>query len=90
MKELLNPNNPTQSRSLKDGVKFGFTLIATTLMVTPCHAEKEVKHGDFKLSPEMTKMLYQNCYSCHDEFEQEGDIRLDQLEKLHWMPDWIS
>ncbi|MDG1149911.1 MAG: DUF1588 domain-containing protein [Akkermansiaceae bacterium] len=82
MKELLNPNNPTQSRSLKDGVKFGFTLIATTLMVTPCHAEKEVKHGDFKLSPEMTKMLYQNCYSCHDEFEQEGDIRLDQLEKL--------
>lgn len=51
-------------------------------MVMPCHADKEANHGDFAQSPEIEKILYQNCFACHDEYEQEGDIRLDQLSKL--------
>lgn len=64
--------------SLAAGAIFSFTM----LMLTPCHADKEAKSGAFKMTPEMTKMIYANCYSCHDEFEQEGDIRLDNLETL--------
>lgn len=64
--------------SLAAGSIFSFTM----LMVIPCHGNKEASSGDFKVGPEMTKMLYANCYSCHDEWEQKGDIRLDQLETL--------
>jgi hypothetical protein len=60
----------------------GSFLISSMLLEVPCHAEKETATGDFKVSQEMTKLLYQNCFDCHDEHEQEGDIRLDQLEKL--------
>ncbi len=64
--------------SLATGSIFSFTM----LMVTPCHADKQAQSAAFKMTPEMTKMLYQNCTSCHDEFEQEGDVRLDQLGSL--------
>lgn len=64
--------------SLTAGSLFSLAI----LMASPCLAEKEAPVGDFKVSPEMKKLLYQNCFDCHDEYEQEGDIRLDQLEKL--------
>ncbi|MFT5906055.1 MAG: hypothetical protein ACI9E1_001660 [Cryomorphaceae bacterium] len=60
----------------------GSLLSSTILMVLPCHADKDTNHGDFVQTKEVTKILYENCYACHDEFEQEGDIRLDQLGKI--------
>ncbi len=60
----------------------GSVLSSTMLMVMPCHAAKDPKHGDFKVSPEMKKMLSAKCYACHDDWEQKGDIRLDQLGTL--------
>lgn len=68
--------------SSRPNLTVGSLFTYTMLMVAPCLAEKDADHGDFKVSPEMNKMLYANCFSCHDEYEQEGDIRLDQLEKL--------
>ena len=32
--------------------------------------------------PEATELLGNYCYSCHDEWEQKGDLRLDQLDEL--------
>ncbi len=60
----------------------GSILSLSMLMAAPCHADKEAKPVEFKQSKEVTKILYENCLACHDEFEQEGDIRFDTLGKL--------
>jgi hypothetical protein len=51
-------------------------------MVSTCHADKEGHPEAFKVTPGMENLLDANCYACHDEWEQEGKIRLDQLETL--------
>ena len=73
-----------QRKSFKKrpGLTAGSLFSLTILMVTPCHADKSAGHAPFKVSPEMGKLLYENCTSCHDDSEQEGDIRLDQLDQL--------
>jgi hypothetical protein len=64
--------------SLVSGSIFSLAM----LLVTPCHAEKEAIPVDFKQNPEITKILYENCLACHDEYEQKGDIRFDHLGKI--------
>ncbi len=65
----------------RPGLTAGSLFSLTILMVAPCHAGKDAQMP-FKVSPEMGKLLYENCTACHDDSEQEGDIRLDQLDKL--------
>jgi len=58
-----------------------FSCVALCVM-SPCYADKESQVEAFKITPKVTKILYENCYSCHDEWEQKGDVRLDQLHTL--------
>ncbi|MBT8038506.1 MAG: DUF1588 domain-containing protein [Verrucomicrobiae bacterium] len=60
----------------------GSLFSITIMMVLPCHADKAAQPAPFQLPKGMEKLLYENCYACHDEWEQEGDIRLDQLATL--------
>ena len=44
--------------------------------------EKTAAHPAFQVSQEAETILDRYCYHCHDEDEQKGDIRLDNLSDL--------
>lgn len=66
----------------RPGLIVGSLFFLTILMMSPCHADKVAKPGAFKITPDIVNLLEANCYDCHDEWEQKGEIRLDQLETL--------
>ncbi len=59
-------------------------LSALTTLATSMtgFADEVVQPNAFIVTPHIEKILDANCYACHDEWEQKGDLRLDQLESL--------
>jgi hypothetical protein len=48
----------------------------------PKSKEAGISHGPFKVTSEIDNLLEANCFACHDEWDQKGDIRLDQLATI--------
>ena len=54
-------------------IRFGLLVLASSFSVFPGLA-LEV--------PKAKALLENHCFACHDEWEQKGDLRFDQLDRL--------
>lgn len=52
-------------------------LLLSLLLIAPLTAEE---HPQDKLPPAIVQFLENNCYECHDSFDQEGELDLETLE----------
>ena len=69
--------------------RFRITAVACTALLNICLIEWAAASADktkpeitFQVSDNVEAILDKRCYFCHDEDEQKGDIRLDNLNDL--------
>lgn len=53
-----------------------------TSLLSVCNLLADSKVASFNQSKAVTDILYMTCYDCHDDTEQKGGVRLDNLGEL--------
>ena len=57
-------------------------VVGMLFLLSTLRADQVEQSGTFSKPENIEDIFYNSCYDCHDEVEQKGNIRLDQLGNL--------